>query len=254
MQNADEIWKKYKKTKDDKAREEIIKHYLPLVKYHTDRIVSGLPAEVRHNDREDLYIEGVIGLMEAVERFEPERNLKFETFATKRVRGAIIDALRKEDLLPKHVRAAAKLIENAYSKLDAELGRSATDEEIIKELKMTKNVFYDMLNSVKPISLVSLDSEIFNKDGDKYYFEDIIGQEPVVLFEFEKNELKGMLIKFIDEKDKEERNVIELYYWDELTLKEIGLATGLSESRVCQIHTKIILKLRGSFRKTENER
>lgn len=250
----EEAWKKYRKTKDEKTREILVKNYMPLVKYLSDRVVSHLPDHVRFNDREDLYIEGIIGLIEAIDRFDPLQNVKFETFATKRIRGAVLDTLRKEDLLPKNVRETVKRVEMSMNTLENALGRPATDEEIMKDLRMTKEEFYDILDKMKGISLTSLNSEILNGDGDKYYFEDIIGENGTALLEFEAKEAAAQLASIIEKLDRDERILLEMYYWDGLTLKEIGLALNVSESRVCQIHTKLILRLRSGFRKLERER
>jgi len=252
--NIDDVWKKYRKTKDEKSRDILVKNYIPLVKYLSDRIVYHLPDYVRFNDREDLYIEGIIGLIEAIDRFEPEQNFKFETFATKRIRGAVLDTLRKEDLLPKNVRETVKKVEIAMNSLESALGRPATDEEIMKDLRMTKEEFYDILDKMKGISLTSLNSEILSSDGEKYYFEDIIGESGVALLEFEKKDAAAQLAAIIEKLERNERVLLEMYYWDGLTLKEIGLALNISESRACQIHTKLILRLRSGFRKLERER
>lgn len=250
----DETWKKYRKTKDEKSREALVKNYIPLVKYLSDRIIYHLPDHVRFNDKEDLYIEGIIGLIEAIDRFNPELNVKFETFATKRIRGAVIDTLRKEDLLPKNVREIVKKVEVAMNSLESVLGRPATDEELIKDLRMTKEEFYDILDRLKGISLTSINSEILNSDGDKYYFEDIIGESGTTLLEFEAKEAAVQLASIIEKLGANERILLDMYYWDGLTLKEIGLALNISESRACQIHTKLILQLRSGFRKLERER
>jgi RNA polymerase sigma factor for flagellar operon FliA len=254
MDNIDALWKNYKKNKDDTSRDELVKYYLPLVKYLTDRVTQHLPQEVRQNDREDLYIEGIIGLMDAMEKFDLSKKFKFETYASKRIRGAIIDSLRKEDILPKNLREMAKKIEKAYIIVESKLGRKASDEEIMKELGLASNEFYDILDKIKGISVVSLDADILNSDGEKFYFEDIIGEEGTAVTEFEKKEAVARLAEIIDTLDREERIVLETYYWDGLTLKEIGKVLNISESRVCQIHTKIILKIRSGFRRLEKER
>ena len=250
--NIDELWKKFKKTKDDRDRDLLAKNYMPLVKYLTDRIVSHLPEQVKSNDREDLYIEGIIGLLESIDRFEPEKKFKFETFASKRIRGAVIDALRKEDILPKNVREMAKKIEIAMINLESVLGRPATEEELIKDLGMTNETFYDIMDRMKGISLLSIDSEILNNDGEKFYFEDVVGESDTISGEFEKKEAIDQLASVIEALEGEERDILEMYYWKEMTLKEIGMVMQVSESRVCQIHTRLILKLRSGFRKIEN--
>lgn len=252
MTNTDDLWKLYKKTGDDTCRDELVKKYLPLVKYFTDRVAQHLPKQVRNNDKEDLYIEGIIGLMDAIEKFDLSKKIKFETYASKRIRGAILDSLRREDILPKNVRDQSKKIEKAYIKLESELGRRATDGEIARELGMTSDAFYDILDKIKGISIISIDSDFLNSDGDRFYLEDIVGEHGNAVSEFEKKEAVEKLAGFIEKLDREERIVLETYYWDGLTLKEIGKVLNVSESRVCQIHTKIVLKLRSGFRKLES--
>jgi RNA polymerase sigma factor for flagellar operon FliA len=251
MDTINEKWIVYKKSKDEKIREELIQHYLPLVKYQVERIAGHLPDEIRNSEKEDLNIEGVIGLIEAIERFEPERQIKFETFAIKRIKGAILDALRKNDILSKNMREKVKAIEKAYFLLESKLGRQANDDEIIKELRMTKEEFYDILLKVKSIALVPLEDVLIDGEGEEKSFIDTIGKENGILTEIEENEKKEILIKFIEQLPEEERIILEMYYWDGLTLKEIGKALNLSESRVCQLHTKIILKLRSKLNKFE---
>jgi RNA polymerase sigma factor for flagellar operon FliA len=192
--------------------------------------------------------------MEAIDKFELSRNIKFETFASRRVRGAILDSLRKEDLLPKNVRDQAKKIESAYITLESRLGRTATDDEVAAELGVTKEEFYVILDKTRAISLFSFDSELFSKDGEKFKLEDLIGEESSSLIEFEKKEAVEKLAAIIETFEKEERIILETYYWDGLNFREIGKVLDISESRVCQIHTKLILKLRSSFKKLHNER
>jgi len=233
---------------DEAARKKMIESNLRLVvKISRHYLNRGLPLL-------DLIEEGNLGLMKSVEKFDPERGVKFETFASRRIKGSIIDVLRKEDFLPKNVREQAKKIEQAYHLLESNLGRKATEEEIIRELRMTKKEFYGILDRLKGITLISLEAGLLNKQGEKFCFEDIIGEQSSVIKEFERAELIKELAGFIENLEREERIVLETYYWDELTLKEIGKVLGISESRVCQIHTKIILKLRSSFRKFGQER
>jgi RNA polymerase sigma factor for flagellar operon FliA len=249
--NSDELWKKFRKTKDDKTRDKLAGIYVPLVKYLTDRIVSHLPEQVKANDREDLFIEGIIGLLEAIDRFDPDKKIKFETFASKRIRGAVIDTLRKADFLPKNVREAAKKIENTMINMESSLGRPPSEEELIKELGMTNDSFYDILDRMKGISLLSIDTELLNNEGEKFFFEDIAAENGTLLNEFEKKEAVDSLASAIELLEPDERDILEMYYWREMTLKEIGIVLGISESRVCQIHTRLILKLRSGFRKIE---
>lgn len=249
MDKINEKWQIYKKNKDEKTREEIINYYLPLVKYTVERIIAYLPEEIKKNEKEDLMIEGIIGLIEAVERFDIERNIKFETFATKRIKGAVLDTLRKYDILPRSMRDKVKAIEKAYFVLESRLGRNVKDDEIIKELRMTKEEFYDILLKAKGLVLMPLEDALIDSEGDTKSLINEIGKTDDILEKFEDEEKKQILINFIESLDKEERVILEMYYWDGLTLKEIGKAINVSESRVCQIHTKIILKLRSKFNK-----
>lgn len=252
--HIEQIWKKYRETKNEKAREELVLNYLPLVKYLSDRITFQLPDYIRYNDKEDLYLEGIIGLLDAIERFNPDMNVKFETFASKRIRGSILDSLRKEDLLPKNVRTIVKKVENSMITLEALYGRPATEEELMKDLVMTNEEFYDILLKIKGISLTSIDSESVNHKGDKLYFDDIIGETGSSIIELEAKEASSQLALIIEKLERNERILLEMYYWDGLTLKEIGLALNISESRACQIHTKLILQLRSGFEKLEKGR
>jgi len=254
MDKINEIWKKYKSSNNLLLREELVKNYLQLVKYIINGIIYHLPDNIRINEKEDLFIEGIIGLIDAIERFDLTRNIKFETYASKRIRGTALDYLRKQDILPKNVREAAKKIENAYTKFEILNGRAANDDEITKELGMTKEEFYDTLYKIKVISIFSIESEIFSKNGEKFVIQDLIGKDSEINDLFDYNETVKYLSDFIDELDKQERIILEMYYWDELTLKEIGKALELTESRVCQIHTKIVLKIRSRFKKLERER
>lgn len=249
--NTEDLWKKFKKDGDEKARDELLKAYVPIVKYFTDRIAWQLPAEVRGNDKEDLYIEGIMGLLEAMERFDPLKNIKFETFASKRVRGAIIDALRKEDPLPKHIREAARKVERAFAEIEGEKGRPATDAEVAAKLGMTEEALYDILEKMKGVSLYSLEGEFLNRDGDSFTFEDLLGTGSEILEKYEQNEAVTIMAGLLDRLSREERIIVECYYWDGLTFREIGKVLGISESRVCQMHTKIVLRLRSGFRKTD---
>nr|MBP7792980.1 sigma-70 family RNA polymerase sigma factor [Candidatus Goldiibacteriota bacterium] len=229
MQNINDIWKTYKKTKDENIKETIIKFYLPFVKFLSDRIMQHLPNEVRENNKEDIYIEGIIGLMESIEKYDIDKNVKFETFASKRIRGSIIDMLRNEDFLSKNVREQAKKIEKAYIEIESETGKKANDDEISKKLGMTKDEFYDILNKIKGISIIPLDALIITKDNEEINIENIIGKEDTIISDIEKEDFISKLAIIIEKLEEEERIILELYYWNGLTLKEIGKVLNLSE-------------------------
>ncbi|MCX8092795.1 MAG: FliA/WhiG family RNA polymerase sigma factor [Candidatus Goldbacteria bacterium] len=254
MENINELWKIYKKTKSDDVKERLIKNYLPFVKYLAERIIQHLPKDIKENIKEDLYIEGIIGLIEAIEKFDIDKKIKFETFASKRIRGAMIDILRKEDFLSKNIREQAKRIEKAYIEIESETGKKATDDEISKKLGMTKDEFYDILNKIKGISIIPLELFLFDRDLKEINLENLIGRENTILSDIERNECISQIANLIEQLETEERLILELYYWDELTLKEIGQVLNLSESRVSQIHTKILLKLKSAYKNLNKER
>jgi len=254
MKSDEQLWKEFKTENDEQARQELVSRYLPLVKYHSDRVTQHLPPEVRTNEREDIYIEAIIGLMDAMERFDPSRNIKFQTFASKRVRGAILDYLRRHDIVPKSVRDNANRIEKAISGLSVKLGRMPKDSEIIKELGMTEDSFYDIMQKVNGTTVLSFDMPFLVADGGKWRLEEVIGEPGEYIAEFEKNEAIRRLGEIIQALDNQERLLLELYYWDGLTLKEAGIVLGISESRACQIHAKTVLKIRSGLRKSDKER
>ncbi len=239
--------KDYRSTVGRKVKDEIIIEYAPLVKYIAQKIASRLPSNI---ELDDLISCGVIGLMDAIEKFDPSRDNKFKTYAEFRIRGAILDELRAQDWVPRSIREKAKVIEKAYSKLEANLGRPASDEEMCAELKMTQDEFYDLLNKAKSISLLNIDdSASFNK-GDKKLISEIVEDHRAL------NPYIAVAQKDSREKIKEgimtlpekQRLVLSLYYYEDLNLKEIGQVLDVTESRVSQLHTQAILKLKTKLR------
>lgn len=239
--------KDYRSTVDPKVKDEIIIEYAPLIKYIAQKIASRLPANV---ELDDLISCGVIGLMDAIEKFDPTRDNKFKTYAEFRVRGAILDELRAQDWVPRSVREKAKLVEKTYAKLESELGRPAKDEEMCKELNITQDEFYDLLNKAKSVSVLNIDdSSTFNR-GDKKLMiglmENNRSSNPfsAVSYKNSRERIKDG-IKSLPEK---QRLVLSLYYYEDLNLKEIGQVLDVTESRVSQLHTQAILKLRGKLK------
>lgn len=245
-QDIGQLWERYKADNCQQAREQLILHYAPLVKYVAGRVSIGLPATV---DMDDLTGYGIFGLMDAVEKFEPDRGIKFETYAIARVRGAMIDGLRANDWVPRSVRQKARLLERTVADLEARLGRSATDKEIRQELNLSADEYAALLSDVKGAMLVSLD-DLLVRDNDEdaplrlgHMIEDPSVGEPGLAIETE--EVERFLSEVVESLPERERDIITMYYYEGLTLKEIGLVLGVSESRVSQLHTRSIARLRG---------
>lgn len=239
------LWKRYKKTRSPELREQLILEYAPLVKHVAGRLAVMLPP---HVEFDDLVSYGMFGLVEAVERFDFERGVKFETYAAARIRGAIIDGLRSADWVPRSVRQKARELEKELIRLESRLGRAATDDEIAEALGMTVQEYDRLLAELSGVSLVSLD-EVWVADPEEesqLRLLETVSNESAASPEdtLEEKELERLLAEAIDRLPERERLVVALYYHEGLTLKEIGRVLGVTESRVCQIHTKAILRLR----------
>jgi RNA polymerase sigma factor for flagellar operon FliA len=245
-----ELWRRYKANGDEAARERLVVAYSPMVKFIAGRMASGLPS---HVDESDLISYGLIGLIGAIERFDLDREIKFETYAVARVKGAIIDELRSLDWVPRSVRARARQAEKAHAALEAELQRAPTDEEMAEKLEMTGEEFEAALLDIANSSVLALDDLWTFADpegGSQISVMDTI-QDPASVDperEAEASELKDRLADAIEFLPERERLVIALYYYENLTLREIGKVLGVTESRVSQLHTKAVLGLRSRFR------
>ena len=241
------LWAEYKESGDRQIRDQLIVLYSPLVKYVAARVAVGLP---QHVDGSDLVSYGIIGLIDAIDRFDPIRQVKFETYAIPRIRGAIIDELRAIDWVPRSVRAKARAVEQAYQTLEASLLRTPTDAEVAAELDISERELQDILRQVSFVGVAALD-EVFMVGGertDRTTLGDTIpdvSDGPVALFE--DKESKEILAQAIMGLGDRERKVLSLYYYEGLTLAEIGDILGVTESRVCQIHTKAVLQLRAKL-------
>ncbi len=246
------IWEAYKATGDREARDRLIVNYSPLVKYVASRVATGLPANI---EQSDLVSYGIFGLIDAIDKFDPERNIKFETYAISRIKGAIIDELRAIDWVPRSVRAKARSVEKAFAKLEGILGRNPTDAEVASEMMISEDELHAIFNQISFVGLVALDDTVSQGDrGDSATLGDTIpdkGIGPGAAFEVE--EMKQLLAGAINRLGDREKIVLTLYYYEGLTLAEIGQVIGVTESRVCQIHTKAVYQLRSKMAQPANE-
>jgi RNA polymerase sigma factor for flagellar operon FliA len=249
-----ELWDEYKSGATANVRERLILHYSPLVKFVAGRVAAGLPQNI---EQSDLVSYGIFGLIDAIDKFDPGRGFKFETYAISRIKGAIIDELRSIDWVPRSVRAKARAIERAYSKLENELRRSPEDLEVAAELDMTEPELARTLSQISFTGLVALDELLAasssDRTGSATVGDTIADGQHDPVEQFETDEMKHLLADAINRMPDRERLVLTLYYYEGLTLAEIGDILGVTESRVCQIHTKAILQLRGRLSEPERE-
>ena len=243
----EELWKEYRKNHKQEVRDILIKQYAPLVKYVAGKISVGMPQNV---DFDDLVGFGVFGLFDAVEKFDPEKHVKFKTYAVTRIRGAIFDELRSIDWVPRSVRQKTREIEDTIQTLEADLGRSASDNEIAKAMNMSREQYNQVVLKVRGTSILSLNDVWFTgDDSDKVSIQDSI-ESPVSLQPdsiAEKDEIRRVIVQAINELPDKEKKVLVLYYYEDLTLKEIGKVLEVTESRISQLHTKAIMRLRSKL-------
>ncbi|HOO38668.1 MAG TPA: FliA/WhiG family RNA polymerase sigma factor [Deltaproteobacteria bacterium] len=234
-------------------RAKVINEFSPLIKYIASRIAIRLPP---HIDLNDLINAGVIGLIDAIEKFDASKQIKFKTYAEFRIRGAILDELRSMDWVPRSVRQKARKVEDAYSRLEYNLGRPASDEEVAHEMKIDIDSFHKLLSETASVSLLSLDdlgeddSDLSKRNLLEYILQD---ERDWPSHKIRYAEVRDMVAQAIQSIPEKERMVISLYYYDELTMKEIGHVLKFTESRVSQIHTKAILRLRSKMQKVFKE-
>lgn len=247
------LWVQYKEKYLIEARDELIIHYSQLVKYVANRLAINLSSVV---EVDELISYGIEGLIDAIEKFDHKRNIKFETYALTRVRGSMIDGLRAMDWVPVSVRQKSKEFERVYASLEAKLGRAATDSEIAEAMGISIEELNNVLKDISSTAIISLDDFLPGDDsGDKKKrIVDILEDEsnPDILELLEIADTKEILAKSISKLPEKEKMVIYFYYYEGLTLKEIGAVLSLSESRISQLHTKAILRLRGSLSKKKN--
>jgi RNA polymerase sigma factor FliA len=243
-----ELWREFKETNEPQLRERLILHYSPLVKYVAGRVGVGLPPNI---EQADLVSYGIFGLIDAIQKFDIERAIKFETYAISRIKGAIIDELRAIDWIPRSVRYKAREVEKAYAALESRLHRTPNESEVADELGIKLDDLHAIFSQVSFVNVIALD-ELLNvggERGDKLSLvdtlEDTKAEDPVAAFETE--ETKYLLARAINTLPEREKIVVTLYYYEGLTLAEIGQVLGVTESRICQMHTKAVLQLRGKL-------
>lgn len=240
-----DLWAHYKKTGDRGARDELIIEFSPLVRQIAARVGAGLPSQVEHAD---LISYGVFGLIDAIDKYDPQRPVKFETYAISRIRGAIIDELRSLDWIPRSIRSRAREIEQAHADLEAKLHRTPTDEEMAQHLEMSAQEFRTAMNRISNVNLVALD-EVTSAGADRTEsmtlvdtLQDSNALDPEGSMESE--ETQYLLARAIDQLGEREKFVLTLYYFENMTLAEIGTVLGVTESRISQMHTKAVKQLR----------
>jgi RNA polymerase sigma factor FliA len=239
------LWSSFATERGTANRDRLVLHYAPLVKYVAGRIGTGLPA---HVDIGDLVQSGIFGLVEAIERFEPDRGLKFETYAMQRIRGAILDDLRAQDWVPRSVRSRAREVERAMERLEAKLHRTASDAEVAAELNITVDELRDLFAQLQLTSMAALDELVAaGRDAGSLAerLPDHHAEDPVTAMEDREN--RRLLAEAIAQLGERDRTVVTLYYFENLTLAEIGKVLGVTESRVCQLHTRAVLRLRSKL-------
>lgn len=239
-QDMTALWLKYRENKTVELRNEIAEYYLPLVRIVCGRLAVSLP---QHLDKDDLLSSGFFGLLDAIDRFDITRNIKFETYAGVRIRGAMIDYLRSKDWIPVSMRQRIRKYEQTVSRLENELGRAATDEEIADALEISNEELQTLINQCNSATVIPLE-DYLKTDAS----EAIDTNNSTELFE-----LREMLAKAIERLPERERIVVSLYYYEEMTLKEISLVLHLTEARISQLHTKAILRMRGYLAQSKEE-
>ena len=243
----DRLWEEYRKTKSQALRDAFIRQYMPLVKYVAGKVSVGMPGSVEFDD---LVGFGQFGLLDAIEKYDPSKNVKFKTYAVTRIRGAIFDELRQIDWVPRSVRQKSREIEDAINTLEARLGRTASDAEIAESLGVSEDDYHRIIMKVSGTSVLSLNDVWHNGDdsantsiGDSIESPSSMNPDAIV----EREEIKRVIVQAINELPEKEKMVIVLYYHEDLTFKEIGQVLNVSESRISQLHTKANLRMRAKL-------
>ncbi len=243
----EELWHEFKKTKSNAIRERFIRQYMPLVKYVAGKVSTGMPDSVEFDD---LVGYGQFGLLDAINKFDPDKNVKFKTYAVTRIRGAIFDELREQDWVPRSVRQKSREIEDTMVELEGRLGRSPSHSEVAQAMGMTESEYQATIMKVSGTSVLSLNDVWYAGDDNDHMsigdnIESPASLNPDVIVERE--EVRKVVINTINELPKNEKMVIVLYYNEDLTFKEIGQVLNVSESRISQLHTKALLRLKSKL-------
>ena len=243
----EKLWLEFKKTKSPALRDKFIRQYMPLVKYVAGKVSVGLPASIEFDD---LVGFGQFGLLDAINKYDPEKNVKFKTYAVTRIRGAIFDEMRQLDWVPRSVRQKSREIEDVIVELESKLGRPATDAEIAKEMNMSEEEFQQTVMKVSGTSVLSLNDVWYSGDENDHMsigdsIESPASMNPDV--QVDREEIRRVIIQAINELPEKEKMVIVLYYHEDLTFKEIGQVLDVSESRISQLHTKANMRLRAKL-------
>src|SRR6266545_41656 len=250
--SLEELWGRFKETGSQEAREQLIVHYAPLVKYVASRVATGLPANV---EQADLVSYGIFGLIDALEKFDRSREIKFETYAIPRIRGAIIDELRSLDWVPRSVRFKAREVEKAYTELEAKLKQAPSDAEVAEHLGVSLPELHEIVTQISFVTVTALEEVVSTgaDRGESLSLLDTLADMAAIdpSSGIEGNETRMMLSAAINSLSEREKIVITLYYFEGLTLAEIGEVLGVTESRVCQIHTKAVGVLRNNLKEQE---
>ncbi len=243
----EELWQIYRENKDPAIRDRLIRQYSPLVKYVAGKVAVGMPQNVEFDD---LVGYGVFGLFDAIEKFDPNKHVKFKTYAVTRIRGAIFDELRSIDWVPRSVRQKTREVEQVIRELESSLGRAATDQEIAKAMGISLKEFEKTLIKISGTSILSLNDVWYTGDeSDNVSIADSIESSPSMNPDVivEKDEIRRVIVQSIQELPEKEKKVLVLYYYEDLTLKEIGAILKVTESRISQLHTRAIMRLRAKL-------
>ncbi len=243
----EELWRLYRRRQDPTIRDFFIKQYAPLVKYVAGKVAIGMPHNVEFDD---LVGFGVFGLLDAIDKFDPAKHVKFKTYAVTRIRGSIFDELRSIDWVPRSIRQKTREVEETVRTLEARLGRAASDEEIAKAMELKVEDFQSLILKISSTSILSLNDVWYTgEDDDQISIVESIespnslNPEAIV----EREEIKRVIVEAINGLPDKEKKVLILYYYEDLTLKEIGHVLGVTESRISQLHTKAIMRLRAKL-------
>jgi RNA polymerase sigma factor for flagellar operon FliA len=225
------------------SKDELLRRYTALVRYVVERISAGLPRNVDH---EDLHSAGVLGLLDAYQKFDARKGVKFETYAVWRIRGAVLDQLRSLDWASRSMRRRARELESTCQRMDQKLGRAASDHEVARAMRLNPEDYYRLIDQVRGATLLSLDEVRVSDDQESSTLGDHLPDPHGVDLEacLEEEESKAVLLQTLDRLPEQERLVVALYYYEQMTLKEIGRTLGISESRVSQVHTRAMARLR----------